>query len=117
MSELANKRKNTLQRARRTRTNVRGTAERPRLSVVISNRHISVQIIDDSAHKTLVATTSLSVKGDKTMTEKAKIVGEDIAKRAKAAKIKKVVFDRGARKYHGRIKMLAETARENGLEF
>lgn len=117
MSELKRKSANKTQRAVRTRTHVRGNSERPRLSVVVSNRHVSAQIIDDSVGKTLAAATSLSIKGDKTMTEKAKEVGVEIAKRAQKAKVTQVAFDRGSSKYHGRIKELADAARENGLEF
>lgn len=105
-------------RKNRVRAVVSGTAERPRLTVTISNTHISAQIIDDTAHKTIVAATTVGNKSAKgTMTEKAVIVGTDIAKKAKAKKIEKVVFDRNGRKYHGRIKALAEAARAGGLEF
>lgn len=117
MSELQKKTKNKQQRAVRTRSSIHGTAERPRLSVVISNRHVSAQIINDDEGKTLAAATSISSKGGVSMTEKAKEVGTEIAKRAKKAKITTVTFDRGAKKYHGRIKELADAARENGLEF
>ena len=86
--------------------------------MTISNLHISAQIIDDSKHHTIVAATSV---GDKkatgTMTERAVYVGEQLAKKAKAKKVTKVVFDRNGRKYHGRIKALADAARQNGLEF
>lgn len=105
-------------RKNRVRAVVSGTAERPRLTVTISNTHISAQIIDDTAQKTIVAASTVGNKSAKgTMTEKAVIVGTDIAKKAKAKKIEKVVFDRNGRKYHGRIKALAEAARAGGLEF
>lgn len=117
MSELKKKSINKLQRATRTRSSIHGTAERPRLSVVISNRHIHAQVINDDEGKTIASATSVNSKTSKSMTEKAKEVGTDIAKRAVKAKVKQVAFDRGAKKYHGRIKELADAARENGLEF
>jgi len=80
--------------------------------------HINVQIIDDSTHQTLVALTTVGQKAAKgTMTEKAEWIGGEIAKKAKTVKIKKVAFDRGDKKYHGRIKALADAARAGGLEF
>lgn len=118
MSGLSLKLKNRAQRQNRIRSTVSGTAERPRLSVYISNTNVSAQIIDDTAHKTLVAVTTAGDKAAKgTMTEKAAWVGAEIAAKAKTAKVTKVVFDRAGRKYHGRIKALAEAAREKGLEF
>lgn len=118
MNRLQKKSQNTAQRKNRVRATVNGTAERPRLSVTISNLHVSAQIIDDTTHTTLVAATTV---GDKkatgTMTEKATYIGEAIAKKAVAKKINKVVFDRNGRKYHGRVKALADSARQNGLEF
>lgn len=104
-------------RARRARARSLGTAERPRLSVYISNRNISAQIINDEAGKTLVYITTVGAKADGTMTEKAAWVGGEIAKRAQKSKVKKVFFDRGAQRYHGRVKNLAEAARAAGLEF
>lgn len=118
MSDLAQKRKNRLQRKNRIRATVAGTAERPRLSIYISNLNVSAQIVNDDEHKTLVAVTTVGSKDAKgNLTEKAIWVGEQIASKAKTAKIKAVVFDRGGRKYHGRVKALAEAAREKGLEF
>lgn len=115
---LGLKLKNRALRKRRIRATVQGTAERPRLSVYISNANVSVQIIDDTAGKTLVAVTSTGSKAAKgTMSEKAAWAGTEIAAKAKAAKINQVVFDRSGRKYHGRIKALADAAREKGLEF
>lgn len=105
-------------RKNRVRSVVSGTAERPRLTVTISNMHVSAQIIDDVAGNTLVAATSVGSKSAKgNLTEKATIVGTEIAKKAKAKKITKVVFDRNGRKYHGRVKALADAARAGGLEF
>lgn len=117
MSEQKNKVKNALQRARRTRSNIHGTSDRPRLSVSITTKHISAQIINDDEGKTIAAYTTKGLKSTGTMTEKAVIVGSEIAKRAKAKKIVKVAYDRGNKQYHGRIKALADSARENGLEF
>lgn len=104
-------------RKNRVRSVVSGTADRPRLSVSISNTHVSAQIIDDETGKTIVAATTVGSKAAGTMTEKAATVGTDIAKKAKAKKVTKVVFDRNGRKYHGRVKALAEAARAGGLEF
>jgi large subunit ribosomal protein L18 len=118
MSGFTLKLKNRLQRKSRIRSVVTGTAERPRLSVFISSRHISAQLIDDAAHKTLAAVTTVGSKAATgTMTEKAAWVGTEIAGKAKSAKVNKVVFDRGGRKYHGRVAALADAAREKGLEF
>jgi len=118
MNRLVSKLKNSYRRQNRVRTVIRGTTERPRLSVHISNRHISAQIIDDSLHKTLVSSTTVNQKSVKgTMTEQAAVVGQDIAKKAKALKVKTVAFDRGPKLYHGRVKALADAARKEGLEF
>ncbi len=118
MSGLSLKLHNRAQRQSRIRSTVSGTAERPRLSVYISNTNVSAQIIDDTAHKTLVAVTTANDKAVKgNLTEKAAWVGAEIAAKAKKAKVTKVVFDRAGRKYHGRIKALADAAREKGLEF
>ena len=105
---------------RRIRKVIFGTAERPRLSVFRSNKQISAQLIDDNAGKTLVAATSLckeiaEKKGNKT--EQAQLLGAMIAERAKAAGISSVVFDRNGYLYHGRVKALADAARNGGLNF
>jgi large subunit ribosomal protein L18 len=102
----------------RVRARVEGTAERPRLNVFRSLNHIYAQVIDDVKGHTLVAASTLD-KGvsDSAKTEQAKAVGKLVAERAKAAGINTVVFDRGGYLYHGRIKALAEGAREGGLEF
>lgn len=118
MSKLSKKLANLRQRKNRVRARVSGTTDRPRLTVTISAQHVSVQIIDDTTHKTLAAATTVGNKAAKgTLTEKAALVGADIAKKAKAKKIKAIVFDRNGRQYHGRVKALAEAARAGGLEF
>jgi large subunit ribosomal protein L18 len=106
-------------RQRRIRGKVQGTAERPRLAVFRSNRGISAQLIDDLEAKTLAAASwqglAKSFKGNKT--EQAAEVGKLLAKNAKSAGVEKVVFDRGGYLYHGRVKALADGAREGGLQF
>jgi large subunit ribosomal protein L18 len=105
------------------RENVFGSAERPRLSVFRSSKHIYCQIIDDHAGKTLAAvgSTNEGVLSDNLKNggniEAAKAVGKAIAEKAKAAGVTQVAFDRGGRKYHGRVKALADAAREGGLKF
>ncbi len=108
---------NLTRRKNRIRSRISGTAERPRLSVSISNRAVSCQIIDDSAGKTLVAASSLHPAQTGTLSDQAAKVGADIANKAKTVKITKVAFDRNGRKYHGRVKALADSARAAGLEF
>ncbi len=104
-------------RANRTRAKIHGTAERPRLSVHISNQHITAQIIDDDKGATLAYATTVGSKLTGTKTEKAAAIGKEIADKAKKAKIKTVVFDRGAKLYAGRMSALADAARKEGLEF
>jgi large subunit ribosomal protein L18 len=105
-------------RAVRVRSKVRGTTERPRLSVFRSNRAMWAQIIDDSRGHTLASACSAQVTGkDLSKTDEATKVGELLAQRAKAAGIEKVVFDRGPYLYHGRVKALADGARQGGLDF
>ena len=107
-------------RHERIRSNMIGTSETPRLCVFRSNKEIYAQIIDDESRTTLVSASSLekelNVKNGSNV-EAAKVVGKALAEKAKKAKITKVVFDRGGYLYHGRVKALAEAARENGLEF
>jgi len=106
----------------RVRRSIRGTTERPRLSVFRSHKHIAAQIIDDSTGRTLVAASSLDKQlrdgvgfgGNK---QAAEAIGRAVAERAKAAGITKVCFDRGSFKYHGRVAALADAARAAGLEF
>ena len=107
-----------LRRRRRVRAKVRGTAERPRLSVFRSNRGVQAQVIDDVAGHTLAAVnwTEDDLKSLKSM-DQAKRAGELLAERAKAAGVESVVFDRGGYRYHGRVKALADGARESGLTF
>lgn len=118
MSNLAKKLLNRSLRKGRVRSRVTGTAERPRLTVTISNTHVSAQLIDDAAGKTIASATTVGSKTIKgTMTERAALVGADIAKKAKKAKISAVVFDRNGRRYAGRLSSLADAARKEGLEF
>jgi large subunit ribosomal protein L18 len=107
-----------LRRRRRVRAKVRGTAERPRLSVFRSNRGIQAQVIDDVTGHTIAAVnwTEGDLKDLKSM-EQAKRAGELLGERAKAAGVESVVFDRGGYRYHGRVKALADGARESGLTF
>lgn len=117
MDKLAQKRNNAARRAYRVRTTVRGTSEQPRLSVHVSNMHVSAQIVDDSKGITLAYASTVGKKLTGNKTELATEVGKEIAAKAKKAKAQKVAFDRGSRKYHGRIKALADAARQEGLEF
>jgi large subunit ribosomal protein L18 len=118
MNRISHKLYNLGRRKQRVRGNVSGTPERPRLSVYVSNRHIVAQIIDDTKHETLAYISTVGQKAVQgTMTERATWIGTEIAKKAKSAKVTRVVFDRGSRLYHGRIKALADAARAGGLEF
>lgn len=105
-------------RHRRVKKKVLGTSERPRLAVYRSNRHLYAQVIDDVSGRTLVSASTLAdgVEG-KGPQERAKAVGAALAEKAKGAGVGAVVFDRGGFMYHGRVKALAEGAREGGLEF
>ena len=109
-------------RHRRVRKRVHGTSERLRLNVFRSSAHIYAQIIDDTAGRTLAAASSIDQELRESLTGKSKLeksqaVGELIARRARDAGITRVVFDRGGYRYHGRVKAVAEAAREGGLEF
>jgi large subunit ribosomal protein L18 len=110
---------NLLRRKNRIRSRVHGSASRPRLTVFVSLRHVTAQLIDDDNHKTIATATTVGKKLDnKSMTEKAAIIGDEIAVAAiKKAKVKQVVFDRNGKLYHGRVKALADAARKSGLEF
>ena len=103
----------------RIRRKVTGTTERPRLTVHYSNQHIYAQVIDDSVGKTLVSASTLDKAFEKATSnvESAQKVGQLIAERAKGSNISAVVFDRGGHLYHGKIKALANAAREGGLQF
>ena len=105
-----------VRRHARVRKKVAGTSERPRLAVYRSNRHIYVQLIDDRAAATLASASDTEVEVSKGKTDRAKEVGKLIADRAKGAGIDRVVFDRGGRRYHGRVAAVAEGAREGGLQ-
>lgn len=122
MIQKPNRKENRIKRHHRIRSRLAGTTERPRLCVYRSNKHIYVQIIDDTTAQTLVAASTLDkdLKGkvEKTWNrDGAKAVGALVAERAKAKGINIVVFDRGGNIYHGRIAAVAEAARESGLNF
>lgn len=117
MSDQAKKLQNRALRKSRVRSHVHGTAERPRLSVTISNMHVSAQIINDDKGHTLAASTTVGTKSTGSITDQAAVVGSDIAKKAKKANIKTVVFDRNGRQYGTRLSALADAARNEGLEF
>lgn len=117
MADLQKKLLNRRLRKNRVRARVNGTADRPRLTVFISNKHVSAQIIDDTKGITIVSATTVGTKLAGSMTELAAKVGSDIAKKAKKAKINAVVFDRNGRQYAGRLSALADAAPKEGLEF
>src|SRR5687768_7421149 len=122
MADIAKaRREGRLRRHRRVRKKVHGTAARPRLAVHRSNKHITVQVIDDDAGRTLAAAASTEIDqrsaGSGATVAAATRVGELIAERAKAAGVSTVVFDRGGYAYHGRVAAIAEAARNAGLEF
>ncbi len=118
MNQLESTKSKLLHRKSRIRKVVSGSASRPRLSVYISNLHINAQLIDDEKSETIGFVTTIGAKlVGVNLTQKAQWVGTEIAKVAKAKKIKQVVFDRNGRLYHGRVKALADKAREGGLEF
>ena len=115
MTRAEAKRVGRIRRHRRVRKKISGTSERPRLAVFRSNKHIYAQLVDDRAARTLAAASDAgAAEGDKTI--RAKNVGQSLAKQAKAAGIERAVFDRGGRLYHGRVKALADGAREGGLQ-
>lgn len=120
MKKTRTRRAARIRRHIRVRKSVRGQESRPRLAVFRSNAHIYAQIIDDVAHRTLAAASDVEAalrNGKQRKTERASAVGKLIAERAKAAGIDRVVFDRGGFQYHGRVRALADAAREGGLEF
>jgi len=115
------RRESRLRRHRRVRKKVHGTAERPRLAVHRSNKHITVQLIDDDSGRTIVSASTtepdLRGSGSGSTVAAATKIGQTVAQRAKAAGVNKVVYDRGGYLYHGRVAAVAEAAREAGLEF
>lgn len=117
MTNLTRKLRNLGLRKSRVRAKVTGTAERPRLTVTISHKHVSAQIIDDVKMHTLASATTVGTKQTGSITEQATLIGTEIAKKAKKAKINTVVFDRNGRQYAGRLSALADAARAEGLEF
>lgn len=122
MSDIAKaRREGRIRRHRRVRKKVHGTAARPRLAVYRSNKHISVQLIDDDAGRTIAAASTVEADqrsaGNGSTVAAASRVGELVAERAKAAGVTQVVFDRGGYAYHGRVAAIAEAARNAGLEF
>jgi len=118
-SSAKQKRDARVRRHARVRKHVRGTAERPRLAVFRSNRHISAQVIDDRTGKTLASASTLEadLRDGSSNKDAAAKVGQRVAERAKDAGIERVVFDRGGFRYHGRVAAVADAAREAGLEF
>jgi large subunit ribosomal protein L18 len=120
MTQVASRGAARRKRHQRIRLHMAGTVERPRLAVFRSLNHIYAQVIDDASGRTLAAasTAEKELKGSKsTKSEEAAIVGRLVAERAKAAGVERVVFDRAGFRYHGRIKSLADAAREAGLDF
>jgi len=118
MNKSREKHQSKLRRIRRVRSKVVGTSTRPRLAVKRTLKHIYVQIIDDSINQTLVASSDKIIKDNKlNKTDIAFQVGQDIAKKAQDKKISQVVFDRRDKPFHGRVKAVAEGARQGGLQF
>ena len=114
---MLQKQVNRLRRKARVRSQITGTSARPRHSIFRTTTHIYAQLIDDEAGKTLCSASDLKISEKATKTELAKLVGTQIAQVAQEQKIKSVVFDRGGFRYHGRVKALADAAREAGLQF
>jgi large subunit ribosomal protein L18 len=120
MTQTASREAAREKRHARIRLHLAGTTERPRLAVFRSTQHIYAQVIDDSSGRTLAAASTLEKElrtAKQTKTEEAKVVGRLVAERAKNAGIERVVFDRAGNRYHGRVKSLADAAREAGLDF
>ena len=117
MIKRTDRKVNRMKRHKRVRVHVTGTKERPRLAVFRSLNHVYAQLIDDAASRTLAAASTVDLKAKGNGVEEAAKVGKAIADKAKDAGISSVVFDRGGFLYHGRIKALADAAREAGLEF
>jgi large subunit ribosomal protein L18 len=117
MAKISDKNRRLNQRKWRLRGHITGTTERPRLTVRRSLKHIYAQVIDDTSGQTLAAASSVGLKVKGSDTEGAKAVGKALAEQAKAASVEHVAFDRAGRLYHGRVKALADAAREGGLRF
>ena len=117
MIKRTDRKQNRSKRHRRVRVHVAGTPERPRLAVFRSLNHVYAQLIDDGESRTLASASTVSLKAKGNGMAEAAKVGKEIAAKAKQAGVKSVVFDRGGFLYHGRIKALADAAREAGLEF
>ncbi len=116
MNHVSKKQLGKMLRKNRVRAKISGTKKQPRLSVTISNMHVSAQLIDDEAQKTLVSATTIGAKQKGNLTEKAALVGADVAKKAKKAKITTVVLDRNGRQYAGRLKAFTEAVRKEGIK-
>lgn len=117
MTRLKEKNRKRARRAHRVRAKIHGTAQRPRLSVFRSLKHISAQLIDDDKGQTLAAASDRDIKKKSATVDVAKEVGANLAAAALKKKIKAVVFDRGSYSYHGKVKAVAEGARAGGLKF
>ncbi len=116
MNHVSKKQLGKKLRKNRVRAKISGTEKQPRLSITVSNIHVSAQLIDDEAQRTLAAATTVGGKQKGNLTEKAAFVGMEIGKKAKKAKISKISLDRNGRKYAGRLKALAEAVRKEGIE-
>lgn len=116
MKATKNQKKKEIRRAYRVRAKVRGTSERPRLSVFRSNAYIYAQVINDETGITLASANSRETKKKGATMESAQYVGKTVAERAKEKGVTKAVFDRGSYRYHGRVKALADAAREAGIQ-
>ncbi|HEC21111.1 MAG TPA: 50S ribosomal protein L18 [Candidatus Peregrinibacteria bacterium] len=114
---MLKKQRTRISRHKRVRSKIFGVAERPRLNVYRSLKNIFAQLVDDTQGVTIVAANDLKEKGKMNKKERAHVVGKALAEKAKEKGISKCLFDRGGYKYHGRVKSLAEGAREGGLEF
>lgn len=118
MDAQSKKRLNLARKHKRVRAKIKGTAKTPRLSVYRSSKHVFLQLIDDEAGKTLVSFNDNAVEGKKlTKTQRACVAAKKLAELAKKKGIKKIIFDRGGHKYHGRVKSVADSARLEGLIF
>tara|TARA_B100000674_G_scaffold379768_1_gene322423 strand:+ start:145 stop:516 length:372 start_codon:yes stop_codon:yes gene_type:complete len=123
MSKINLKRKNWLRKKVRTRNSLGILGKYPRLVVFKSNKHIYGQLVDDNKHVTILSSSTMDkdlakdLKSAKTKTEQSKVIGESLAKKIKSTKIKKIVYDRNGYKYHGRVRAVADSLRDNGVNF